>query len=230
MTTTWYPCGCLNETDERCGVMRSVSKCAAHTAQRQEVATLGVDYYRSLGVLAGGVPHCQGHIAELVEAIGEPPAVTGGRHGGPLAVEVGCGLSMYAPLLLSLGYRYLGIEPSFYAASWTRATFDVEVIEATFDAWQPGIRPQLLLAAHVVEHLPDAPAALARMGRLLQPGGRLYVIVPDDSDPVNPDHLWFFSPESLRECVRQAGLELERLAIRQRIAREKFLYLSARKP
>jgi hypothetical protein len=54
--------------------------------------------------------------------------------------------------------------------------------------------------------------------------------VPDDSDPVNPDHLWHFDERTLRGCVEAAGLVVERLVVRKYIERENFLYVRARKP
>ena len=88
----------------------------------------------------------------------------------------------------------------------------------------------LILAAHVLEHLDDAPAAAAKCARLLAPGGELWVVVPDDSDPCNPDHVWMGGPDAWRACVEAAGLAVERVAVRRYIQREQFVYIRARKP
>ncbi len=61
-------------------------------------------------------------------------------------------------------------------------------------------------------------------------GGELWTIVPNDDDPLNPDHLWFWNEESLRGCVEAAGLQVVTFAVRQRVEHEKFMYLRARKP
>lgn len=98
-----------------------------------------------------------------------------------------------------------------------------------FETIPPRSVYSLLLAAHVLEHLRDAPAAVDLCAGWLLPGGELWIIVPDDTDPVNPEHEWVFTPASLRRCVEDAGLTVERIEVRRRIERERFIYLRARK-
>ena len=76
----------------------------------------------------------------------------------------------------------------------------------------------------------DAPAAIRKCAEILAPGGQLWLIVPNDDDPLNPDHTWYFSEHSLRSVVASAGLEGVTISTYQRIERERFLYLRAVKP
>ncbi len=47
---------------------------------------------------------------------------------------------------------------------------DLSVVDETFDA---------VVSSHCIEHQPDLVAHLAEVARILQPGGRYFVIVPD---------------------------------------------------
>ena len=76
----------------------------------------------------------------------------------------------------------------------------------------------------------DAPAAIRKCADMLAPGGQLWVVVPNDDDPLNPDHTWYFSEQSLRSVVASAGLGGVMISTCQRIERERFLYVRAVKP
>ena len=214
-----YKCGCINEVDVASGVLKCYVKCDGHARERRDPATLDEAYYRSNGAFDGP------HLEQIREALGPFPAEYGGRK----ALEIGCGVSPYAGAIMAAGWRYTGIDPSPWAACWTAMNRGASTYAATWEEWQPE-RYGLILAAHVLEHLKDAPAGLAKMSRSLEPGSELWLIVPDDSDPVNPDHLFFFSADTLRKSVERCGLSITVLETRKYIERENFLYLRATKP
>lgn len=220
-----YCCGCVNEVHAS-GVLRSASKCRAHRAARREAEGLGLGYYQELGALKDGVPRCALLLGQLREAMGLFPRGEGGA-----ALEVGCGASMYAPGLLRAGYDYTGLDPSPWACAWTASTFDVETVVGTLETADLEVGHfALVLAAHCLEHMDDAPGAIARCAGLLRPGGELWVVVPDDEDPVNPDHVHFFTAKTLRGCLEAAGLEVVGEATRRYVPQENFLYARGRKP
>jgi SAM-dependent methyltransferase len=224
-----YACGCVNERHEPTGALRSVSKCPGHTRAYQAPETLGEAYYAEFGLLKHGVLQPMNHVAELTEALGDIP-VSGGNGD---VLEVGCGVSPYAGVLIERGWHYTGIEPSKWAAGWMYRTYGVDVFQVRFENFDDvGLSVQfgLILAAHSIEHTDDAPGAIARCAELLAPGGQLWLVVPDDTDPVNPDHLWFWSLRSLTLAIFQAGLVVDAITSRKMIERESFLYCRASKP
>lgn len=217
-----YPCGCVNEVHVP-GLLRSVSKCDGHLAERRDPATLGEDYYRSLGALDADAP--ARYVGELVETLGEFPSPW-----CPYALEIGGGVSPYYAAIRGAGYYYAGVDVSDWASRCMLREHGDGLIVGDFAAVPINSKFGFILALHCLEHMADAPAAIAKAARLLAPGGELWIIVPDDTDPVNPEHEWFFSPRSLRDCVKAAGLEVWRVDVRKRIERENFIYLRARKP
>lgn len=222
-------CGCVNAIDEDSGVQRCLSKCRFHV---DELAGQpgGLDYYRQHGtVTADGLPSVAVHVAQLVDALGPIPRAPAGDGLDPLAVEVGGGASPYVWALREAGYRYLGIEPDPWAAAWVRDTYGVDVLQARFPGCLAPRLADLVLCAHALEHMPDAPGAFAALVAMTKPGGRLIVVVPNDDDPANPDHWWFFTEETLTRMARRNGLEGVRVATRKHIERERFLYLTATK-
>lgn len=223
-----YSCGCVNEIHPS-GVLHSLEKCAAHRKERHAPDALGRRYYEGLGAIVDGIPRCADYLAELAEALGRFRRAQPYPHN--VALEIGCGCSMYAPGLLTAGYDYRGLEPCQWAARWTAGAFAVPVTIGTLETLvQVGPRYDLILAAHCLEHMDDAPGAIRKCADLLEPGGEFWVVVPNDDDPLNPDHLWAFSSTTLAACLAGAGLDVMEIEERQRIERERFIYVRARKP
>jgi len=221
-------CGCVNEVDKEWGILKNVSKCTYHKKAIEHQST-GLSYYEQLGAIKNGVPQCYRYIQELESTLTEMGVSLGESLSGTV-LEVGCGCSMYAPALLKRGYIYLGIEPNEWAATWTEHTYSVRVMEEKFEdtTFQPHTF-ELILAAHVVEHFVDAPLALQRMYKILKPKGRLCIIVPDDSDQTNPDHLWFFTEKTLCSALDSIGFQDINMVSKQVVAKEKFIYCMCQK-
>lgn len=221
-----YECGCSNRPDAASGVMRNVSKCESH---KRHAGRGGLAYYTELGCIVNGIPQHQKYGTELDEGLRAANASAMiQRCSGGVALEIGGGLGMYAPWLMHRGYVYYGCEPDAEAANWTRSTFDVPVENCTFEKYPADFAwVDLIVAAHVLEHIPDAPAALVKMNKLLPVGGRVIIIVPDDEDPVNPDHLWFFTPATLAGLLKASGFAESRMGVIRRVKQESFIYATA---
>lgn len=221
---TVYSCGCVNRIDSATRILRCVSKCDGHLA---EAGRGGLSYFEELGAIRNGIPQCELYERELLDALPELESL---KSSGGQAIEIGCGTSGYIPFLLRAGFQYLGIDADDEAARWTRETFDVPTIGLPFECSGPLEPVEMILSAHCLEHFKDAPAMLRKMWSLLKPGGHLVLIVPDDSDPTNPDHLWFFTVATLSAILKKTGFIQIRTAVRKRVDRENFIYCHARKP
>ncbi len=228
-----YPCGCVNAPDPGSGAEFCVHKCEFHVSYQAAQPT-GEEYYRSIGVIDpdGSVARDR-YVAELEEALGPLPPPP--RLGDDEALEVGCGVSPYVRAVQAAGYAYTGLDPDADAVART-------VLEGLPGKHANGIVGRfrgedwgaryfgLVLFAHSLEHLPDAPGALRDAFRMLVPGGHLVLLIPDDEDKVNPDHTWFFGQPALRAYLAKTGFEVLRWAVRRMNDRENFVYALARKP
>jgi 2-polyprenyl-3-methyl-5-hydroxy-6-metoxy-1,4-benzoquinol methylase len=143
--------------------------------------------------------------------------VESGSSGGR-ALDVGCGDGIFLQRLRAAGWHgpLHGLDPNPAAAARARAR-GIRVEEATLEDFQGREGYDLVILRHVIEHLRDPRAALARIHSFLAPGGLAYVATPDEGalsarvfgrywagyDP--PRHLWVFRPPAVRRLLEEAG-------------------------
>jgi SAM-dependent methyltransferase len=108
----------------------------------------------------------------------------------------------------------IDISPEAIALCRERNLGDVRVM----DAQQPDFPPasfDIITASDVLEHLPDAPRAVAAWRQLLRPGGTMMVFVPafmflwSGHDEVN-HHFHRYRAGELAALLRAAGFEIQR--------------------
>lgn len=228
---TVYSCGCVNEVEPKSGVLRNISKCNFHI-EWSETHPQGLTpaYYEDIGLLEKGICNNARLIRELedpLEEMGHTNLFSGNHRS---ILELGCGLGCYIPLFLKHGWLYEAVEQSPFAALWVRNTFDVPVYQVPFEQFRRKLYFwNAIFGAHFFEHLKDSPAGLKRAYEYLVTGGYLYLIVPDDGDPTNPDHLWFYTPVTLHNLLDAIGFADIKMTMRKRVEQENFIYCIARK-
>jgi SAM-dependent methyltransferase len=108
-------------------------------------------------------------------------------------LEQGCGVGMYVKALLPYADAVIGFdaEPAYLlqaAANVPEAPVQVAVCEALP---YPAASFDLVLSHEVLEHVQDDRAAAAEMVRVLQPGGRAVIFVPNRLYPFETHgHYW----------------------------------------
>jgi SAM-dependent methyltransferase len=151
------------------------------------------------------------------------------RHGarGRL-LEIGSATGWLLKHARERGWEAQGVELSAEAVAHARGlgleVFHGDVLEAAL----PANRFDLVYLGDVLEHVPDAPAVLAEIVRVLKPGGHLVLRGPITTHSLArswalagyraigrtivlrepPYHLWEFTPRSLRRLCARAGLEM----------------------
>jgi SAM-dependent methyltransferase len=137
---------------------------------------------------------------------------------GPRLLDIGYGSGYLLRTARAHGFQGYGVETSRTRAAELESMFGAHLAVAhlghdplpwgSFDA---------IVMTHVLEHLGDPPAALRQIAQALNPGGVLYVAVPDNEswqfrifgkewDAVNPvAHFQFFNERSLDRALREAG-------------------------
>lgn len=100
---------------------------------------------------------------------------------GPV-LDVGCGGALFGRLLADRGYKVFGLDYSRQAASVGWKENKVPVVAGVFsNAPFPTASFAAVTMFHVLEHLYDPDAYIQAAWRLLRPGGRLIVQVPNAS-------------------------------------------------
>lgn len=119
-------------------------------------------------------------------------------------LDVGCGNGSILRRLQARGYRDLhGLELSDYAIERLSASGiamhrgrlpDIALPDASFD---------VVIASQVLEHMIRRGRFVAELARVLKPGGRAFVFVPDDClGPIEePEHVIKYTAASLRSFL-----------------------------
>jgi SAM-dependent methyltransferase len=147
-------------------------------------------------------------------------APTSGR-----VLEVGCGLGHLLTWLADR-YQVFGSDINAWALGQARenvpqghfALMSAENLGAFIDQ-----AFQVLIAKHVVEHLPQPESAIAEMSRVLAPGGLLLLATPNLDSPMrsrkqadwigykDPTHISLKPPAEWLSCLHSNGFMLKRV-------------------
>jgi SAM-dependent methyltransferase len=134
-------------------------------------------------------------------------------------LDLGCWVGFQLVEARERGWRALGVEPSEFASLYARDRLGLEVINANLDEVElPEGEFEAAFMGDVIEHLPDAPAALDRVARTIAPGGVIALAVPDAGSrlaramgsrwwAVVPTHVHYFTRRSLGTLLARRGYE-----------------------
>lgn len=142
---------------------------------------------------------------------------------GGRILDIGCGRGMLARSLVDSGFDVCGTDFSEDATRGIDPRIDLLISPSLAEAGLDDACFDAVVIWHVFEHLTDPSAALQEVHRLLKPGGRLFIAVPNFAslqarifgrhwfhlDP--PRHLYHFTAQGLAEM-----LELSDFAIRSK--------------
>lgn len=94
-------------------------------------------------------------------------------------LENGCGVGMYVEHLSPFGGKVIGLEYDFERAAQARANSPHILNAAAEHLPLPASTFDLILSHEVLEHVQDDRAAVIEMIRVLKPGGRAVIFVPN---------------------------------------------------
>lgn len=146
---------------------------------------------------------------------------------GMRAVDVGCGAGLLLEELARGGWEVWGVEPEEPVARAVAARLGLpegRLVAAAAEAAElPEGSFDLVTMSHVLEHLHDPRAVLAKVHRWLRPDGRLRIWVPNVASFEAkafgrlwfgldlPRHLYHFDPGSLWRLLAETGFRVERV-------------------
>jgi SAM-dependent methyltransferase len=132
-------------------------------------------------------------------------------------LDLGCWVGFLLAEARERGWETLGVEPSEFASAYARDRLGLEVIrDDLFTADLGGRRFDAVVLGDVIEHLPRPADALDRIAGLLNPGGVLYMALPNAGSrlarlagarwwSVIPTHVHYFTRPSVFTLLRRRG-------------------------
>lgn len=143
---------------------------------------------------------------------------------GGRILDVGCGRGLLAQALVDAGFRVCGTDFSRDATRGIDPRIDLRICASLAHAKLEAGSFDAVVVWHVLEHLTDPAETLDEIRRLLKPGGRLFLAVPNFSslqarlfgrhwfhlDP--PRHLHQFPARALAEMLERRRLVIRRTA------------------
>ena len=141
-------------------------------------------------------------------------------------LDVGSGTGYFLKTGKDRGWNTLGIEPSKQAAEYSREELNLKIIEnqlteenckefGTFDVVHLSL---------VLEHIPDPIKMIKIIFAMINPGGLICVVVPNDFNPFQkilskydnypewwvspPHHINYFDFDSLKKLVQNCGFNV----------------------
>ena len=132
-------------------------------------------------------------------------------------LEIGSAAGGLLRALMDLGFQNVtGADPSPGCVRMAREAFGVPGVVATILNMPAGEEPyDTLITTGVFEHIRDLEGAVSEVRRLIRPGGRVYLEVPDASryqpqqdapyQEFSVEHINYFSLTSLKNLMQQRG-------------------------
>ena len=219
-------CGRLTEHTHLYSIQNcTILRCAACGLGRTEAPAFEpARYYTDdyfTGQHADGYADYRGAEAVLRQEFARTVEFIRARRDGGRLLEVGCAYGFF----LQEAKRHFdvaGIELAAEAAANARGA-GLNVLTGVAD--EPTLAGlgsfDAIVMLDVIEHLPDPRETVRLLGRHLAPGGIIVITTGDFGSPVArlcgrrwrlmtpPQHLWFFTPDSLSGLGRAAGLDCE---------------------
>lgn len=139
-------------------------------------------------------------------------------------LDVGCGAGEFIKEMTKIGWDAFGIDMSRIAISRAKQVADKDHLRVGVVSKQifGQTKFQAISFWHVLEHVPSPREFLTDLGSNLKPAGKLFFEVPNSNSwlfrrfkadynwLMVPEHIWYFSPDSIMRLARESGFSVQR--------------------
>jgi 2-polyprenyl-3-methyl-5-hydroxy-6-metoxy-1,4-benzoquinol methylase len=141
----------------------------------------------------------------------------------PALLDIGAGTGYFLAYCRSKGLKVSGVEPDSDARATAHQIHQISLLQESTLAEMNSESFSVITMWHVLEHVHDLHDRIREIDRLLLPGGRLIVAVPnhrsfdarhyqaDWAAYDTPRHLYHFDPDSIRNLFERFGFRLEEI-------------------
>ncbi|MEO6131964.1 MAG: class I SAM-dependent methyltransferase [Saprospiraceae bacterium] len=139
-------------------------------------------------------------------------------------LEIGSSTGEFLNACRTFGAKSLkGVEISEFASNIAREKFKLDITHSTFEDFNSDKKYDVIFMFHVIEHVKDPVAVIAKCSSLLNKGGTLIMETPNwDSFESQfygaqwvgwqaPFHTYLYSPATMRILITKAGIHLDRI-------------------
>ncbi len=142
--------------------------------------------------------------------------------GGARFMDIGCATGMLLSHMKSRGWITKGVELCRESAEYGIRERGLDIhIGPVENSGTESDSFSVIHFSHLIEHVPDPMALLKEVHRILVPNGYAIVTTPNfhgfqakllkkNWRSAIPDHLFLFTPATLREMLKKTGFEIEK--------------------
>lgn len=136
-------------------------------------------------------------------------------------LDIGCGIGDFLAYCKKEGWKVSGLEPNEQARKLVLKNHQIEVEDVSEISKLPNEQFDLITLFHVLEHVAEPKDMVSEILRILKPGGRLVIALPNNAswDAKHykafwaawdvPRHLFHFNPKSVSSFMKEFLLEEE---------------------
>jgi 2-polyprenyl-3-methyl-5-hydroxy-6-metoxy-1,4-benzoquinol methylase len=138
-------------------------------------------------------------------------------------LDIGSGTGAFLNSMQQAGWQVKGLEPDANARAKALELYQINTSPSheIFDL--PAERFDAITMWHVLEHVHELQAYIAQLKKMLKPGGKICIAVPNYTsyDAAHydqywaaydvPRHLYHFSPKAMQNLINQHGMKIENI-------------------
>lgn len=144
-------------------------------------------------------------------------------HSAGNLLDIGAGTGAFAYTMQQKGWQITGLEPDSDAKKVASDKYGLSFEDAAMLYHLPEEKFDAITLWHVLEHIHDLNAYLQTIHKMLKPGGKLFIAVPNYTsyDAAHyqanwaaydvPRHLYHFSPKSMQVLMQKHQLTITRI-------------------